>query len=143
MSASTDTATPLSNSERACFIAKETLGDLSKATIQQLVALFDACEYAGDVWLSAINKPRSGYRGDDERVPDVIEDEQNRLWHMQETIVKELQHREPTPKLHDEHERACIFIRWYQVAGEDNLSLYADGMKILTAISPSRRAVLN
>ncbi len=143
MSAPTNAPEPLSVNERACFRVKEALGDLSNATIQQLAVLFDACEYAGDVWLSAANKPRSCYEGDDERVPDIMEDEHNRLWHTQETIVKELQHREPAPEPHDEYERACILVKWYQTSGEDNLSVYAEGMKILTAISPSRRATIN
>jgi len=120
-------------SERGFVRAKETLGDLSKATIQQLTVLFDACEYAGDVWLGATNKPKSGYTADDKRVPDVIEDEQNRLWHIQEAVAKELQRREPTPDKDDEYDRACILIKWHQVSGMDDLTMYADGMKILTA----------
>jgi hypothetical protein len=52
-------------SKIATETARATLGDLSSATVVQLVTLYDTCENASEAWLDAINKPRSCYEGDE------------------------------------------------------------------------------
>jgi hypothetical protein len=114
--------------------ARVTLGELSKASIQQLVTLFDACSSAQDIWNGAGMMPRSGYEGDDERVPTILSDEWMRLFYLKEAIVAEVRRR-PMPDRY-ETERARVLVAWYDATGEDDTNLYRDMIKSLTAIVP-------
>jgi hypothetical protein len=79
-----NTETP---SQRARKVARATAGDLSSSTVGQLSALYDACECAAAVWLGAVNQPRAGYDGEDSNVLRIMEDEQDRLFYIQEAIA--------------------------------------------------------
>jgi hypothetical protein len=77
------------SSDRAEKAARVIVGNLSSSTVDQLVTLYDACECAAEVWLGAVNKPRSCYEGDDKNVVRIMDEEMDRLWHIQELIVAE------------------------------------------------------
>jgi hypothetical protein len=129
------------SSDRAEKAARVIVGNLSSSTVDQLVTLYDACECAAEVWLGAVNKPRSCYEGDDKNVVRIMDEEMDRLWHIQELIVAELRRRTPEPhqqpvdRRRDQVERARVLMDWF-CKDDDDDELYVELAKAVPSLQP-------
>jgi hypothetical protein len=135
------TSAPESSSDRTEKTARVIVGDLSSATVDQLVILYDACECAVAVWVGAVNQPRACYEGDDKNVVRIMDEEMDRLWHIQELVIAELRRRAPEPnhdpiqRRRDQVERARVLIDWF-CKDDDDDELYVELAKAVPSLQP-------
>jgi hypothetical protein len=106
--------------------ARKTLGDLSKASVRELIELYYACEAADERWGALEMKGRA------ERVAI---HELDRVFYMQEVIIAEMQKRPPGDR--EEVKRISAMLSWFDKSGADDAGLYADVLKSVNALSPA------
>jgi hypothetical protein len=132
---------PDSPTERGRKTASAAIGDLSSATVDQLATLYDACESAVAVWLGAVNQPRSCYEGDDEHVVDIMDQEMDRLFYIQELVVAELRGRapeaihDPCRRRQDRVVRARVLMDWF-CKDDDDDELYVEIANAVPLLQP-------
>jgi hypothetical protein len=99
--------------------AHAALGDLSLAKMHQLTSLYEALFCAREVWSGAANQPRTGYENNDRRVPEIVDDEEGRLFYMMQVVAKEAALRKTVGE-QDALERRSILANWVCRAGDDD-----------------------
>ena len=98
--------------QRAKRQAREALGNISKASIDQLACLYEALGIVQFVWNGARKQPRCAFEGDDDRVPDLCDEELGRIFRMQGMVALEAYRHAPCGSKFDEERRLAIIADW-------------------------------